>query len=330
MAALLKIPNNEPINLENNNEFTIGRMDHNNVVIRDNNISRTHCLFKKLDGGQWLIQDKSMNGLLVNNFKLVKQRYYVLNNDDIITLTSNYKYKFVNPNAPPSASSHPQFESTKNFTNEMLPEVIDANDFKENMVKETTSNSQADQSLFGGLNEELTCSICSELFVSAVSLQCVHTFCKLCIEQWEETSNTCPICRVKIEQQASNYILDNIINKIIMKLPEDQRKAREEVVASHATRLKSKSGPSRRGRSRRGRQGPIRGRNSRGNRQQAEVSVIDISSDSSGSDLDISEWSTIFTHILEHSFAHLESRTRRRCGRCRTVGHTVRQCPYRE
>lgn len=49
---------------------------------------------------------------------------------------------------------------------------------------------------FGEIMEsELQCSICAELFVSAIVLNCSHTFCKYCITMWKKKKKDCPICR---------------------------------------------------------------------------------------------------------------------------------------
>jgi predicted nuclease with TOPRIM domain len=45
-----------------------------------------------------------------------------------------------------------------------------------------------------------SCPICMEEIDKNIKLQCTHIFCVPCIEKWLlNKSNTCPICRVKVE-----------------------------------------------------------------------------------------------------------------------------------
>lgn len=87
---------------------------------------------------------------------------------------------------------------------------------------------------FGELVEsELQCSICSELFVAATTLNCNHTFCQLCIANWLEKSSVkkdCPICRATITQQSRSLVLDNFIDKMVENLSEDLKNRRKEIV----------------------------------------------------------------------------------------------------
>ncbi|XP_064411109.1 zinc finger protein RFP-like [Latimeria chalumnae] len=48
------------------------------------------------------------------------------------------------------------------------------------------------------LEEELTCSVCHELFTDPVTLKCGHNFCRECVcEHWKKkTSRLCPMCRM--------------------------------------------------------------------------------------------------------------------------------------
>jgi len=53
--------------------------------------------------------------------------------------------------------------------------------------------------------EKVECQICLEEMKKSVdnirSLQCGHTFHKSCIDRWEKSSGTCPICRMKTRAQ---------------------------------------------------------------------------------------------------------------------------------
>nr|CAH7769597.1 unnamed protein product [Callosobruchus chinensis] len=64
------------------------------------------------------------------------------------------------------------------------------------------------------MEDEMMCSICSEMFLKAVTLNCSHTFCKYCIEKWKNTRNICPICRTTITTMNATLVLDNVIQKV--------------------------------------------------------------------------------------------------------------------
>ncbi|XP_044838456.1 E3 ubiquitin-protein ligase TRIM41-like [Mauremys mutica] len=54
------------------------------------------------------------------------------------------------------------------------------------------------------LQEEATCPVCLEYFTEPVTLECGHNFCRACIAQCWEGSNTaasCPQCRQTVQQR---------------------------------------------------------------------------------------------------------------------------------
>uniref|UniRef100_H3AF27 Tripartite motif containing 35 n=1 Tax=Latimeria chalumnae TaxID=7897 RepID=H3AF27_LATCH len=68
----------------------------------------------------------------------------------------------------------------------------------------------------GGLEDEMTCSVCQELFKDPVTLRCGHNFCRECVcEYWKgKTSQSCPICRADsaTSDLITNYTLRNIMD----------------------------------------------------------------------------------------------------------------------
>jgi len=56
------------------------------------------------------------------------------------------------------------------------------------------------------IKEEITCSICGELFTDPKTIPCLHTFCKRCIERSIESNKKmatvvcCPLCRVPLSR----------------------------------------------------------------------------------------------------------------------------------
>lgn len=82
----------------------------------------------------------------------------------------------------------------------------------------------------GIMDDQLTCSICSELFVKASTLNCTHTFCRHCISQWYKKRRDCPVCRKPIISMNTSLALDNFIESMIENLPTDLKNRRKELV----------------------------------------------------------------------------------------------------
>ncbi|XP_041107350.1 zinc-binding protein A33-like [Polyodon spathula] len=65
-----------------------------------------------------------------------------------------------------------------------------------------------------GLEEELSCAVCCEIFKDPVTLHCNHSFCKACLDQWwkEKGARECPVCRrrASIRDPPVNFALRNI------------------------------------------------------------------------------------------------------------------------
>ena len=55
------------------------------------------------------------------------------------------------------------------------------------------------------ISQHLNCSFCYEVFIDPVRVNCKHTFCRGCIEQWIDNSKNagapCPICRSIIKKK---------------------------------------------------------------------------------------------------------------------------------
>ncbi|NWS33794.1 RNF8 ligase, partial [Polioptila caerulea] len=95
------------------------------------------------------------------------------------------------------------------------------------------------------LENELQCTICSEHFIEAVTLNCAHSFCSYCINQWTKRKVECPICRQEIKSKTRSLVLDNCINRMVEKLDVEmkehrlslirERKEKQNVMAKPAT-----------------------------------------------------------------------------------------------
>lgn len=226
-------------------------------------ISRHHCVFlQSSDNNSWKLKDSSTNGTKING-KLIKDcESDVLQNGDYIVLSVNgYSYKFedkiTNPIIiidnevdsklfDPSVSDeqlcyladavlHEEEVITEPKTNPEDVVVAEDSDKEESCRKKMKMDNNKGNDLIGSAEDELTCSICSELFIKAVTLQCSHTFCKYCIETWKSNKSICPICRTKIATISPTLAIDNIVTKLVENLPKDRQELRKQMVEQRNT-----------------------------------------------------------------------------------------------
>ncbi|XP_029160210.1 LOW QUALITY PROTEIN: E3 ubiquitin-protein ligase RNF8-like [Nylanderia fulva] len=108
-------------------------------------------------------------------------------------------------------------------------DTIDLTEFSQNVVEANTKDN-----VFGKvsdiMDEQLTCSICSELFVRATTLNCTHTYCDHCIRMWSKKRRDCPVCRKPIISMNRSLVLDNFIESMIENLPTELKNRRKEIM----------------------------------------------------------------------------------------------------
>lgn len=156
------------------------------------------------------------------------------------------------------AAKRKRTESSENSSNNMDISMID----EKNIKKETESaNDAQNKAIFeekiavleqkckenaqtidtcknlkefaSALEEEITCVICQDLVLHATTLHCSHTFCRSCIQKWLQKSQICPVCRSKITQKPiKNVLLENIIEKYVLTLTENERSMRDSRISS--------------------------------------------------------------------------------------------------
>lgn len=63
--------------------------------------------------------------------------------------------------------------------------------------------------LDGALENANECIICFER-KQEVILPCAHSYCTQCIEEWNESHDTCPICRERLESTDDTWVLSEV------------------------------------------------------------------------------------------------------------------------
>ena len=90
---------------------------------------------------------------------------------------------------------------------------------------------------------KLTCSICYELFIDAITLNCSHTFCKLCIVNWRTSKNLnkklCPMCRTIIKNYKREIIADKQIKELMEKCSVEKFEQRKNMIMERRNKYKT-------------------------------------------------------------------------------------------
>ncbi|KAJ7340946.1 hypothetical protein JRQ81_004233 [Phrynocephalus forsythii] len=135
-------------------------------------------------------------------------------------------------------------------------EIIKAKDreLKETKEEKEKARAQKEEALNhmnDVLENELQCTICSEHFIEAVTLNCAHSFCSYCISEWMKRRLECPICRRIIISKTRSLVLDNCIDRMVENLDDEtkchrlsliqERKGKQVVLESPASDSESSS-----------------------------------------------------------------------------------------
>ncbi|XP_043917678.1 E3 ubiquitin-protein ligase TRIM35-like isoform X2 [Protopterus annectens] len=90
--------------------------------------------------------------------------------------------------------------------------------------------------------EDLTCSICYEIFGDVVSLHCGHNFCRKCVTDYWECSavQECPMCREKssMDDLRPNYTLSSIVKTFLKQQRSNSTTSCIAVCRSHGEKFK--------------------------------------------------------------------------------------------
>ncbi len=83
-----------------------------------------------------------------------------------------------------------------------------------------------------GCVEEEICCICMESRSNLI-LSCTHSFCEMCIKEWQITSKSCPVCRCHagdndgfiLADRPDYYLLQDEMSKSLFQITDDRNKA---------------------------------------------------------------------------------------------------------
>jgi len=79
--------------------------------------------------------------------------------------------------------------------------------------------------LWGLAETELQCSVCTEVFMEATTINCGHTFCKYCIYKWQQQKSNCPVCRTDIKHMVAVKTLDQFVDKMYRRFVSENGRA---------------------------------------------------------------------------------------------------------
>ncbi|XP_029830502.2 polycomb group protein Psc-like [Ixodes scapularis] len=96
------------------------------------------------------------------------------------------------------------------------------------------------RALLRDLNAALSCMLCGGYLVNAATLvDCLHSFCKVCIVRYLDTSKLCPICDVPVHKSRPlsclrvDKTLQDIVYKVVPGLYQREMKQRQEFYDQH-------------------------------------------------------------------------------------------------
>ncbi|XP_072237616.1 E3 ubiquitin-protein ligase TRIM35-like [Leuresthes tenuis] len=93
-----------------------------------------------------------------------------------------------------------------------------------------------------GLEEELSCPVCRDIFREPVFLPCSHSFCKNCLKRWwrKKKMRECPVCKAASgsEHPQCNLVLKNTCEVFLRERDRKSAAESEDLCSLHSEKLK--------------------------------------------------------------------------------------------
>ncbi|XP_019405180.1 PREDICTED: cap-specific mRNA (nucleoside-2'-O-)-methyltransferase 1 isoform X3 [Crocodylus porosus] len=133
--------------------------------------------------------------------------------------------------------------SKKDFEERIQAKNKELEETKEEKEKVRAQKEEVLSQMNDVLENELQCTICSEHFIEAVTLNCAHSFCSYCINEWMKRKVECPICRRGIESKTRSLVLDNCIDRLVENLSLEMKERRLTLIRERKVKMKRRAEP---------------------------------------------------------------------------------------
>ncbi|MEQ2171474.1 hypothetical protein GOODEAATRI_011040 [Goodea atripinnis] len=96
--------------------------------------------------------------------------------------------------------------------------------------------------MFSQAEDDLSCSVCQDIFKDPVVLQCSHSFCKVCLQSWwyEKQVQMCPLCKEisSSSEPPCNLALKNLCETFLLERGQKVPAESEDLCHVHHEKLK--------------------------------------------------------------------------------------------
>lgn len=208
-------------------DMSFGRLPSNSVILDSsrfpNMISRIHGRVRRSHDSrkfvEWTIVNNSLNGIYVNE-QAIGQEGHRLQHADIIRFgrkvsPPEFEFVFEEPAAAAADAVQEHFAEQARRIAELERKLQAERDQE---ISESQQRGAARAALdVADIQSELICSICRDWVVHASTIECAHSFCWSCIDQWlRQKKFECPVCRqVVTREPVRSHTIEAIVHKTI-------------------------------------------------------------------------------------------------------------------